>query len=379
MSILFVSHKYPPSTGGMEKQSFELITGMARLQPTYSIILAEGQNRLTFFWTLERRINAMLAAHPDITCVHFNDALIGAVALRHKSYLHIKRCVTVHGLDVVFPNGIYQKRIFPKFSQFDLLIAVSTATALECTKRGIPAEKVCVIPNGVSQEIADMKIVHTKIVLAERYGFDAQRPYIVALGRAVRRKGFSWFATEVMPLLPAGTQFVMIGPFAAKPTNFERFLGILPRFLSNQIELVLGFPTDQAPLRRILSTQTNVLHLGRLPFDELVAMLHHAHAFVMPNIHVEGDLEGFGLVCLEAALAGAPVFAAATDGIVDAIHHEKNGIHVASGDPHAWASALTDCITQPAVYKAKAAQWRDFTKQEFQWERMVKRYWDVCR
>ena len=38
MSILFVSHKYPPATGGMEKQSFELIQGIAQHQKIFKIV-----------------------------------------------------------------------------------------------------------------------------------------------------------------------------------------------------------------------------------------------------------------------------------------------------------------------------------------------------
>ncbi|MDR1601380.1 MAG: glycosyltransferase [Tannerella sp.] len=48
-------------------------------------------------------------------------------------------------------------------------------------------------------------------------------------------------------------------------------------------------------------------------------------AFLMPNIPVEGDMEGFGLVCLEASACGTLVFAADIDGIPDAVRNGKNG------------------------------------------------------
>ncbi len=37
---------------------------------------------------------------------------------------HLKRTVTLHGLDAVFPNGIYQRFIFPKFNRFDLIFTI---------------------------------------------------------------------------------------------------------------------------------------------------------------------------------------------------------------------------------------------------------------
>jgi glycosyltransferase involved in cell wall biosynthesis len=74
-----------------------------------------------------------------------------------------------------------------------------------------------------------------------------------------------------------------------------------------------------------LPLRIRIKHLGRLPFEEIVTILKHADAFVMPNIKVDGDMEGFGLVCLEACLCGATVYASDIDGIPDAIHQGKNG------------------------------------------------------
>ncbi len=374
MAILFVSHKYPPATGGMEKQCYELVEGMRKYAQVYTLVLAEGQNRLQFFWQLERSILEQIRLHPDITVVHFNDALIGAVASRHHSYRHLKRIVTVHGLDVVFPNRTYQKRILPRFAGFDLVIAVSSATARACVVRGIPADRVTVIPNGVDHTIATMQTAQTLSSLAHRHGFDAQKPYFVAMGRSVKRKGFSWFAAQVLPLLKSDAQFIIIGPFDQKPGILERLLGLLPSGLAHQIALLLGFPSDQAALRHLLKKQPRLHHVGRLHFDQLVTILRGAAGFVMPNIAVPGDMEGFGLVCLEAALAPVPVFAAAIEGITEAIVDGKNGILLPSGQADTWQSALNDCLAHPDAYRRKAIDFQRYTLEHFSWDKMVRRY-----
>jgi glycosyltransferase involved in cell wall biosynthesis len=374
MEVLFVSHKYPPATGGMEKQSFELVTGMQTRCTVHLLVLAENQGRLGFFWSLEQRIQDLLKKHPEISVVHFNDALIASVALRHKSYAHLKRVVTVHGLDVVFPNQKYQRDILPKFNQFDLLIAVSEATRTACVTRGIKAEKVVTIPNGVSHDLASAPAQYSKLEIAAKYRFDPNKKLLVAMGRAVKRKGFSWFVREVMPKLPENTHLLLIGPFAEKPSFFERILGVLPHKLGAQIELVLGFPTDQKPLRILLKDNQRVQHLGRLPFEEMTSILKCADAFVMPNLKVAGDMEGFGLVCLEAALAGAPVFAAEIDGITDAILHDKNGFLLPSEQAEAWQQTLSAALSNPEDLHAKAVDFQRFTLENYSWALMVERY-----
>ncbi len=380
MEILFVSHKYPPSIGGMEKQSFELIRGMERHTKVHAIVHDGRESKLHFFRTLRSRILKTCRENPDISVIHFNDGLLAAICLRHQGYEHLRRTATLHGLEVVFPNGLYQRHILPRFNCLDLIFAVSQATATACIVRGLAPEKVVVVPNGVDSDIANTRLRPDFYpFFEEHYGLDLTgRRILVAMGRSVQRKGFSWFIREVMPRLSGDYIFLMIGPFQKKPSGAAVWLPCLPVFLRRQIELFLGFPTDEKLLRTLLEQPTRrdkARHLGKLPFDHITQILSAADAFVMPNIHIEGDMEGFGLVCLEACLCGAPVFAANTDGIPDAIHDGRNGVLLPAQDAAAWAAALNPLLKNPADYASPAEAGREYTLAHFSWPKMVERYW----
>jgi glycosyltransferase involved in cell wall biosynthesis len=371
MEILFVTHKYPPSTGGMEKQSYELINGMRRYAVVHVIAPTPGESKLRFFRLLRQRIRAMRQQHPGIEWIHFNDALIAAIGTRSGDAGGVSRAVTVHGLDVVFPNRWYQRFVLPRFNRFDRIIAVSEATADACVARGLDPAKVSVVLNGVDHDIASMPASTDWVA---RHGLNPEQPILVAMGRSVRRKGFSWLVTEVMPRLPANVQLLFIGPFSPTPTPTERWLSRLPGSLRRQIGLALGFPDDEVALRRLLPLHPNVRHLGRLPFDEVVAIFRVARAFVMPNIAVAGDMEGFGLVCLEASLGGAPVFAADLDGIPSAILDGKNGRLLPSANADVWVKALTEAIEHPQAYQRLSREWQAYSLAHYSWERMVEGY-----
>ena len=60
MEILFISHKYPPSIGGMEKQSYELIQGMEAYAKVHKIVYEGHESKLLFFLKLKRRVKTML-------------------------------------------------------------------------------------------------------------------------------------------------------------------------------------------------------------------------------------------------------------------------------------------------------------------------------
>jgi hypothetical protein len=81
MEILFVTHKYPPSIGGMEKQSFELINGMKRYAKVHAIIYDGRESRFRFFLTLRSKIIQACRSHPGISIIHFNDGLIASFLL----------------------------------------------------------------------------------------------------------------------------------------------------------------------------------------------------------------------------------------------------------------------------------------------------------
>lgn len=375
MEILFVSHKYPPATGGMEKQSYELIEGMQKHCKVHRLVYDGTGSRIGFFFTLNRKIKQLCRRHPGINIIHYNDGLLAAVSSFHRGYAHLRRTATLHGLDVVFPSRIYHKYILPRFNRFDKLIAVSLCTADRAIALGLHPDKVTVIANGVDTRTdAPAKKVDLREWLGEKGINLGDRRILVLMGRPVLRKGFSWFIRSVLPKLNGRFILLLIGPFHHEPVALERRLSILPAALRTKIMLFLGYPSDEHTLRELLHRRQDAVHLGRLPRTDINMVLSQADAFLMPNISVVGDMEGFGLVCLEAATQGALVFAANVDGIPDAIQHGKNGVLLPSENANAWADSLLELAKTPETLIDKKLAFRQFTIDNYSWEKMVISY-----
>ena len=375
VEILLVSHKYPPATGGMEKQSYELINGLALYTRVHTIIYDNKESILTFFYKLNKRILKKLRRHPTINVIHFNDGLIASFATFHKGYEGLKKVVTIHGLDVVFPLPYFQNKILLRFNHFDRIIAVSQATADAAVQRGIWRDKVTVINNGVDHLLANEVIEPISSLYLKYPQINRNAKYFITLGRPVKRKGFSWLINEVIPKVVGDYQLIMIGPFDKKPTLKERFLDLLPSKSQQLISLFLGLPTDQKDLRSALKKQdSKVIHLGKVPFDDLKIFLANGTAFLMPNVKVDGDMEGFGLVCLEASLAGTLVIASELEGITNAIKHRYNGLLLESQNPQAWIEELQYALSNPKTYQNLAEQYKQNTKNNYSWDKMSREY-----
>jgi phosphatidylinositol alpha-1,6-mannosyltransferase len=89
-----------------------------------------------------------------------------------------------------------------------------------------------------------------------------------------------------------------------------------------------------------------VVLMGSVPEDVLISLYQHCEALVLPVIPVEGDVEGFGIVAIEASAAGRPVVAFDEGGISDAVLHGKTGLLVPSGHYEAMTEALKSLLGQ---------------------------------
>ncbi len=378
MEILFITHKYPPSIGGMENQSFHLIKGVSAEAKVHKIVFDGKGSVFSFYLSLKRKVKRILSENPGIELIHCNDGTVGVICSWITALQGIKSVVTLHGLDVVFPNRYFQKRLIKRLQAYDKVITVSSATKEECIKRGFDADRVDVIPNGVDHDISDMPIdlnvLHQRIL---DKGVDPKgKRILISMGRAVKRKGFSWFIENVLPKLGDDVLYAMIGPFKTKATLKDKLLKLLPSKLAKEITLLFGIPTDQETIRQLLQDpmySSKIVSLGKLPFGELVSCLAASDLFIMPNINIDGDLEGFGLVALEACLSGTVVLASNTEGIRDAIIDQGNGVMVQTSNAEAWKNTI-DLWLAKSNLEEYGQQFAGYTKQNYSWDKMAKGY-----
>ena len=379
MDILFISHKFPPVIGGMEKHAFELVNRLESHFKVHRLVYDNQEGRFWFFYYLKKRVRAILKANPNIQLVYANDGLLATQLAWLKKEQQVKVVATVHGLDIVHPNGFYQQVIRRNLSQLDHLIAVSRATKAACVQRGILSEKVSVVKNGVDHDLAQTPF---RSDFLSQFAAKRKLPLIgkkilVTMGRPVKRKGFSWFVKEVVPRLPDNTVLLMIGP---RKNKWPSFWNYLPSPIRIQIELATGMANDESALSSSLqhaSIKGKVFELGKLPFSEVLQLLAAADLFIMPNIQVMGDMEGFGLVALEAALCGTPVLAADIEGIRDAVQDGQNGYLLPSRDDTAWVDKIHSLLSQPISLRQLGQQARDFTLANYSWEQMAFEYQEI--
>lgn len=338
MRVLFITRKYPPRVGGMESLSFGLISGYP--EPKATIALRRSQKHLVWFFPYALVRVALTAHRYDV--IHLGDALLSAAGVVPRLLFKRPVAISVHGLDLTFPNRLYQAYL-SRFLRAETFIANSESTRRIAEARGL--KNVRTIKIGVADEyLAVLRRASSDPEFERRR---AGRVVLVTVGRLVRRKGVAWFVRNVLPKLP-GVLYAVVG---------------------------VGPERDEI-LRAAGETGTTaqVWLMGKLSQAQLLEVLGASDVFVMPNIQVPGDVEGFGIVAVEAAASGLPVVASRLEGIPDAITHGENGELVESGDAAAFVGALERLIRDPARREALGARAREYTRRHNSWPQVVEEY-----
>lgn len=290
--------------------------------------------------------------HVDI--VHLGDPMLSLAGWLIKAIWRKEISVTVHGLDITYPNILYQSYLLLFFRSFDYYFPISAAVN-HCLQPFHVSGRVKVINPPLSVDYFDVSIKRVELNqllmrLNQNLTDSSASPppvYLLTTGRLVTRKGHAWFISHVMPLLPAHVHF-----------------------------LVAGTGPAEASLRQLIQNHRlndRVHLLGRVSDSDLRILYNTVDAYVQPNILVEKDIEGFGLVVIEAAACQLPVFAAAVDGLPDAINAGENGQLLPPKNGAAWLTALQPTIAHPTKFPSA----RIFTLQRYTWPTYLQRWLDT--
>lgn len=382
MEILVVTDQYPPSIGGMQKHCYELVKGLEK-RATLHLIAYEQGSHLFFLLTAAVKVLEKLRANPRIDIIYVNSGAMACVLFPILRLVRRPLVVTIHGEDVVFPMRFYQGLLKRTLRQCAAIIAVSKETAEECKARRLGSEKVHLVKNGFATKIPQTMDEGSFVTtLEQRLGISLKgKKTLVSIGRSVPRKGFSWFIRNVFERLEGHVVYIMIGPEMQHTLAFNLMKKLLPRGLYDRICLAGGFPVDDAEVKQAIveaGFSRRIFRVSGLSDEEVYKVLAISDLFVMPNLKIRGDFEGFGLVALEACAAGALVVASKVDGIPSAIQHEETGILLEPGETEIWVRTINELLKHPERVRRKRIEFKENLLQgDLSWDSMAERYLGV--
>lgn len=367
MRILYVSHTHPPegelldNVGGMQRVSQQLVQELKRKKDVLvftETINVSGKGTIalnTFSFLLKELITLPIKARKyNADVILFSSMVTASLAYFIKGRISIPMVTINHGRDVTLPVDLYQWFVPRIFSSLNGVISVSRATRDECIKRGMDPEKGVALPNGFDfkklRSFPDKKESRNRLQQNFRIPLD-HNFMLLTVGRKVKRKGHEWFIREVMPKLNEKVVYVTVGDG--------------PEYDSiRQAAENSGFGD-------------RIFLLGRQPDEVLNQAYAAADLFVMPNIPIDGDMEGFGIVLLEANMAKTPAVAADLEGIKDVITQGENGYRVPTLDAGQFAEKVHSLLNNKLEHLSE--QTRSYVQEQFSWNHVAQQYIDFLQ
>lgn len=380
MRVLLVSQDFPPHVGGIQTYSLELARRLALVCDRLEVVAPmapgwEGLDRTLPFPV--RRVHSSTDAlvargMPALwgrawrgrfdVAFHAQWNTAPGSLMARRALGHPRRVfVAAHGRELLLrpvarlpvAQRLYDAARRRVLRGADGLFCVSRYTAGLARDLGVDSGRIHVIPNGVDAARFDLPDAPSRALEFRRRHDLLDRPCFVTVARLMPHKGIDT-GIEALPALRQrvpGATYVVVGNGPDAPRLRE--------------------------LADRLGVSDAVRFLGRVSDAEVVDALLACDVFALLSRESPPDVEGFGLVLLEAGACGRPVLGARSGGIPDAVADGDSGLLVPSDDPHATADALIRLLGEPALARGLGEGGRRRARGVLSWDRAAKAIYET--
>lgn len=353
MKILLITLEYPPFKGGVANYYENVV----KYWPEKNEIFVLNNNKLIKNWIYPKWMPAISQLWRAVTRQAIKYVLVGhilplgTVAWLLSGLLKFKYSVILHGMDFTFACRTARKRwltarILGKAEK--IICANSCVAGLVKEFLGAGQSSKVVVVNPGIIEHRTWNIEHgTKLTI--KYNLE-NKIILFSIGRLVKRKGVDMVIKSM-------------------PKVLEK--------VQNLVYIIAGVGSDEEYLKNIRRNAprhvlTNIIFLGKISEEEKWNWLNLCDIFITPSRNINGDFEGFGIVYLEANLAGKPVIAGDSGGVRDAVENGVNGLLVNPGDKNEIANTIIKLAKDEMLRKKLGEQGRGRAVGEFNWEKQIR-------
>jgi phosphatidylinositol alpha-1,6-mannosyltransferase len=378
MSTLLITETFPPRTGGSGRWFWEIY----RRLPAAGHVIAAGLDpqQDAFDRSHDLRVVRMPLAFRDLGMFSFAGmkgywsalrSLLVLVRDQNVDQIHAGRCLPegwlawlvkqrhgtpyicyVHGEEVKLPvegetHGVMSSRQL----RFITRNVMNDATFLVANSRNterilleewdIPPERIRVLYPG-----ADCRHFQPAAhdPAARRSLGWGERPVVLTVGRLQKRKGHDVLLRALPQIL---------------------------RRVPEALYAIVGEGTERPALERLtaeLGLQQSVQFHGELDDAAMLACYQQCDLFVLPNRQIGSDIEGFGMVLVEAQACGKPVIAGASGGTAETMSIPETGRVIPCDEPGPLGALVADWLLDSSLRARMGVAARAWAAAHFDWE-----------
>jgi len=305
---LVLTHDYYPHKGGVanyvyhlfrffDKKKFMVVSDCPDLQPKDNIIYVKLIHKYIWpSWLLAWwQIRKIIKEHKIELIFTPNILPLGTIAM----FSNIPYIVSLHGLDInlAIKNKFSLTQKILRNAEHIIVNSKHTRSSLGVFN--LNREKIKLIYPSV-ELIDDFHQDHLNY-LKRKYNIEDNDKVLLTVGRLNKRKAQD-MVIKAMANLDKHTKYFIVGRG--------------------------DFETDLRKTINHYKLRDRVFIFNNVSDEELVYYYQMADIFVLPNKKTDVEVEGFGIVFLEAAYYGLPIIAGNSGGVLEILQDDKNALLV---------------------------------------------------
>ena len=304
-------------------------------------------------WILQLNFNLIAKATEIINkegafdVIHAHDWLVASAAKTLKNAYGIPIVATIHATEAGRNSGIHDDtQRYINDTEWMLTYEASEVIVNSNYMKnelqrlfGLPYEKINVIPNGIN--LNNYVGVERDYDFRRKYAMDNEK-IILYVGRLVYEKGI------------------------------QHLIAAMPKILSNYHDAKLiiagrgGMIEELKAEAASLGLNDKVYFTGYLDSKQVPKMYKCADVAVFPSTY-----EPFGIVALEAMLAGVPTVVSDVGGLDEIVEHGVDGMKSYAGNPNSIADSVTALLYDHQLAANVSKKARQKVKEQFNWEKIA--------
>lgn len=344
--ITLLTLDYPPQYGGVARFLGNLVResdGLMRvIVPADHAVEGPGQVQAKpLFWALWPRwwpmVNLARGSKRETSSVFVSHVFpVGTAAWMSRIFGGPEYAVLFHGLDIKLAKNVWKRWLLKKICRKAKALFTNSQATLDELRKLLPWVQATVMTPGIED-----RAVPSRDEARKSLGLDDQTEVVLSVTRLVPRKGI------------------------------DLSLHALARLQkSRDVEyVVLGDGPDKTRLQGVADEcRTQTRWVTTADDTEKWQWFAAADVFLLPVREETDDMEGFGIVYLEAALAGIPSVAGKSGGAGEAVRHEYSGLLVNPKSIDDVETAVERLLDDKELRGNLGRQGRERALKDFRWE-----------
>lgn len=304
-------------------------------------------------WIMQLNFNMIAKATEVINkeggfdVIHAHDWLVTYAAKSLKQSFNLPMVATIHATEAGRNSGIHddtQRYIndtewLLTYEATEVIVNSNYMKGHVQGLFGLPFDKISVIPNGIN--LNNFTGIERDYDFRRKFAMDNEK-IILYVGRLVYEKGVQHLISAMLKILDHYHDSKLV--IAGKGGMLDE--------LRSQVDS--------------MGLSNKVYFTGYLNQKEVQKMYKCADVAVFPSTY-----EPFGIVALEAMLAGIPTVVSDIGGLNEIVEHGVNGMKSYAGNPNSIADSVLSLLFDPQLAMNVTKNAKNKVKDEFNWQKIA--------